>query len=73
MSNKNAKVAALIDPWRGRDLDARYLAYFDCFNRGLFYEAHEVLEELWLLGTDSIGRRFCAPAKNAAPPGCFSL
>ncbi len=25
-----------------------YLGYFDCFNRQLFYEAHDVLEELWL-------------------------
>jgi len=24
------------------------LAYFECFNRQLFFEAHEVLEELWL-------------------------
>jgi len=29
-------------------LDPHYSGYFDCFNRGLFYEAHEVLEELWL-------------------------
>ena len=33
----------------GQPLDARYLGYFDCFNRQLFYEAHEVLEDLWLL------------------------
>ena len=25
-----------------------YLGYFDCFNRGLFYEAHDVLEERWI-------------------------
>ena len=25
-----------------------YLAYFDCFNRQLYYEAHDVLEHLWL-------------------------
>lgn len=30
------------------ELDAHYLGYFECFNRGLFYEAHDVLEELWL-------------------------
>jgi len=30
-------------------LDAHYLGYFDCFNRQLFYEAHDVLEDLWLL------------------------
>jgi predicted metal-dependent hydrolase len=32
----------------GRDLDAHYLGYFECFNRQLFYEAHSVLEQLWL-------------------------
>jgi predicted metal-dependent hydrolase len=30
-------------------LDARYVGFFDCFNRRHFFEAHEVLEELWLL------------------------
>ena len=30
-------------------LDTRYLGYFDCFNKGLYFEAHEVLEGLWLL------------------------
>src|SRR5687767_11719324 len=33
---------------RGKELDAHYLGYFECFNRQLFYEAHDVLEELWL-------------------------
>src|SRR6185503_11282567 len=28
-------------------LHADYLEYFDCFNRGFYYEAHEVLENLW--------------------------
>lgn len=28
--------------------DPRYLAFFDCFNGHRFFEAHEVLEELWL-------------------------
>ncbi len=48
MSKKSAKIAALIDSCRGRDLDAHYLGYFECFNQTLFYEAHDVLEELWL-------------------------
>ena len=48
MSKKSGKIAALIDGCRGRDLDAHYLGYFECFNRGLYYEAHDVLEELWL-------------------------
>src|SRR5258708_29641935 len=48
MSRKSGKIAALVDAHRGQALEANYLGYFDCFNRGLFYEAHEVLEELWL-------------------------
>ena len=38
----------MIESFRGRDLDPHYLGYFDCFNRQLFYEAHDVLEDLWL-------------------------
>jgi predicted metal-dependent hydrolase len=48
VSKKNDKVARLIASHHGRDLDPHYLGYFDCFNRQLFFEAHEVLEELWL-------------------------
>ena len=48
MSHKSPKIAALIADLQGRDLDAHYLGYFACYNRGLFYEAHDVLEELWL-------------------------
>src|SRR5216117_3678649 len=48
MSKKSAMIAALIASCEGRELDAHYLGYFACFNRGLFYEAHDVLEELWL-------------------------
>ena len=29
-------------------LDPRYLAFFQCFNDEHFFEAHEVLEPLWL-------------------------
>ena len=32
----------------GRGVDAHYAAYFEYFNRELFYEAHDVLEQLWL-------------------------
>src|SRR3954468_10224364 len=48
VSKKSAKIAALIESCQGRDLPAHYLGYFECFNRELFYEAHDVLEELWL-------------------------
>lgn len=48
MSKKSPKIAALIEGCRGRDLPAHYLGYFECFNQQMFYEAHDVLEELWL-------------------------
>ena len=48
MQNKTEKVARLIAGLRSDTYDPRYLGYFECFNRQLFYEAHEVLEELWL-------------------------
>src|SRR5580704_15228346 len=38
----------MVESLQGRDLDARYLGYFECFNRQLFYEAHDILEHLWL-------------------------
>lgn len=30
-----------------------YAGYFTCFNRGEYYEAHDVLEHLWLQCTDA--------------------
>jgi predicted metal-dependent hydrolase len=48
VSKKSAKIAALIKSCQGQELPAQYLGYFECFNRSLFYEAHDVLEELWL-------------------------
>lgn len=38
----------MIESSQGQDLDAHYLGYFECFNQGLFYEAHDVLEKPWL-------------------------
>lgn len=48
MSKKSAKIAAMIEGFRGQSRDAHYLGYFACFNEGLYYEAHDVLEEMWL-------------------------
>ena len=48
VSHKSARIATMIESFRGQELDAHYLGYFDCFNRQLFYEAHDVLEDLWL-------------------------
>ena len=38
----------MMEQFGDEKLDPHYAGYFDCFNRGLYYEAHEVLEELWL-------------------------
>jgi predicted metal-dependent hydrolase len=48
VSKKSAKIAALIADHAVDGLAPHYVGYFDCFNRGLYYEAHDVLEELWL-------------------------
>ena len=48
MSKKSGAIAELIEQFKGGDLDAHYFGYFECFNRRLYFEAHDVLEELWL-------------------------
>jgi predicted metal-dependent hydrolase len=49
MSHKSPKIAALIADIADDGVHSRhYLGYFVCFNRQLYYEAHDVLEELWL-------------------------
>jgi hypothetical protein len=30
------------------ELDPRYLGFFACFNQQLYFEAHDLLEDLWL-------------------------
>ena len=53
MSSKAEKIAGLMAGLEGGGSEAggadrHYAAYFECFNRGLYYEAHDVLEQLWL-------------------------
>lgn len=48
MSHKAHKISGLIEGIDSRGHDARYAGYFELFNRGKFYEAHDVLEDLWL-------------------------
>jgi predicted metal-dependent hydrolase len=48
MSRKSARIARMVEPFGDGKPDPHYAGYFDCFNRQLFFEAHEVLEELWL-------------------------
>jgi predicted metal-dependent hydrolase len=48
VSKKSARIAEMIQGLQGGGLDGHYLGYFECFNQQLYYEAHDVLEELWL-------------------------
>jgi predicted metal-dependent hydrolase len=50
MSHKSPAIARLLDGLEPSDLPRHYAGYFACFNRGLYFEAHDVLEELWLAG-----------------------
>jgi len=48
MSRKSERIAALIEGVDASGVDPHYAGYFACFNHGLYYEAHDVLEEMWL-------------------------
>ena len=53
MSDKAERIAGLLAEVKGAGpdgvgVDRHYAGYFEYFNRGLYYEAHEVLEQLWL-------------------------
>jgi len=38
----------MVESHRGHGVDPHYAGYFHCFNDQQFYEAHDVLENLWL-------------------------
>ena len=48
MVSKSQKIAKMVEAYAGQAQDPHYVGYFDLFNRGQFYEAHDVLENLWL-------------------------
>jgi predicted metal-dependent hydrolase len=48
MSLQDKGASAPCNKLETKGLDPRYLAYFRCFNEQRFYEAHDVLEALWL-------------------------
>ena len=50
MTHKSTVVAVRVARFAGSRFDPRYLGYFDSFNHQRFHEAHDVLEDLWLLG-----------------------
>ena len=48
MSKKHERITELAAQFAGAGVDPRYAGYFVLFNRQEFYEAHDVLENLWL-------------------------
>lgn len=48
MSAKSERTRALLRKCESSDLDPHIVSYFQCFDEGRFYEAHDVLEAMWL-------------------------
>ena len=46
--NKRERIAELAGQFSSEGVDPRYAGYFALFNQQKFYEAHDVLEDLWL-------------------------
>jgi predicted metal-dependent hydrolase len=48
-THKSPKIDALLDRFDDLpDFNRHYVGFFRCFNSQLYYEAHDVLEEVWL-------------------------
>jgi predicted metal-dependent hydrolase len=48
VSNKGKRIAAMAGQFHGGKFDPHYAGYFELFNQQKFYEAHDVLEHIWL-------------------------
>jgi predicted metal-dependent hydrolase len=46
--SKHERIAEFARQFEGQGIDPRYAGYFALFNAQKFYEAHDVLEDLWL-------------------------
>lgn len=46
--NKHERIAELAKNFVADGVDPRYAGYFALFNQQKFYEAHDILEDLWL-------------------------
>ena len=58
MSKKHDRITELAAQFAGDGVDPRYAGYFALFNRQKFYEAHDVLENLWLPGRHGANGNF---------------
>ena len=48
VSRKTGWINQRVSHLEGKTRDARFLGFFECFNAGEYYEAHDILEDLWL-------------------------
>ena len=48
VSNKGKRIAAMAGQFRDGKLDPHYTVFFELFNQQKYFEAHEVLEHIWL-------------------------
>ena len=46
--NKHQRIAELAKTFAAEGGDPRYAGYFALFNQQKFYEAHDILEDLWI-------------------------
>jgi predicted metal-dependent hydrolase len=46
--SKHERIAAFAQQFAADGVDARYAGFFALFNQQKFYEAHDILEHLWL-------------------------
>ena len=50
MSTKHERISEFTRQFDGAGVDPRYAGFFVLFNQQKFYDAHDVLENLWLAG-----------------------
>jgi predicted metal-dependent hydrolase len=58
VSSKSERIAAMVEQFHDGDLDPHYSGYFKLFNEQKFYEAHDVLENLWLPDRNGVNGNF---------------
>src|SRR5271169_2740494 len=51
-NDRIAEYVSRLEPSADPSLDPHYLGFFRCFNEQKYYEAHDVLEHLWLKKRD---------------------
>ncbi len=56
--NKHERIAELARQFAADGVDPRYAGYFVLFNQQKFYEAHDILEDLWLPDRHGVNGNF---------------